>query len=114
MSKNKKTTPVSSNGRTAASEAVNVGPNPAAGTTPLEGQDVPQAQMVVNNSDWPELFPIKDEALDEEEKQTFLDFTAIALHARGVPLIKVWNSARNLWDSRVKDLDKQTKLKEGK
>lgn len=98
----------------AVTEAVKVDSSPAPENTPLEGQDTPQAQMVVNNSDWPELFPIKDEALDEEEKQTFLDFAAIALHAQGVPLIKVWNSARNLWDSRVKDLDKQAKLKEVK
>lgn len=41
------------------------------------------------------------------ERQAFIDQAAIALHARGVPLVSVFRKATELWDARTEWLKAQ-------
>jgi hypothetical protein len=44
-----------------------------------------------------------------ETRQLFIDHAAIALHARGVPLVSVFRKATELWDARVDWLKREGK-----
>lgn len=55
--------------------------------------------------------PTKDDgaqaASGNDERQGFIDAAAVAMHARGVPLVAVWRKATELWESRVEWLKHQ-------